>query len=135
MIEAEPIKVLIVNEDGLYLAGTGTCWEFTDERSRARVFDYHADHVLEQIQLVRNAYGVIWVAVRLDPREAFEFCDRCGSRMVAMRAFFNGKEFLCKACNTQLTSTKSDARQPASEQGAETASREGVERTRGTTSR
>ena len=98
MTESEAIKVLIVNEEGQYLAGTGKYWEFTEDRSRARVFDYHADHVVDQIQLVRNAYGKIWVAVRLDPSEAYEFCDRCGSRMVATRSFFNGKEFLCAHC-------------------------------------
>jgi hypothetical protein len=100
MTEPEAIKVLIVNEEGQYLAGTGRYWEFTDERTRARVFDYLADHVAEQIQLVRNAYGKIWVAVRLDPSEAYEFCDRCGSRMVATRSFFTGKEFLCADCRT-----------------------------------
>jgi hypothetical protein len=101
MSEPEAIKVLIVNEEGQYLAGTGTHWAFTEDRSRARVFDYLADHVTEQIHLVRNAYGMIWVAVRLDPSEAYEFCDRCGSRMVAPQAFFNGKEFLCAACRRQ----------------------------------
>jgi hypothetical protein len=99
MTEPDEIKVLIINEEGQYLAGTGTHWEFTDERARARVFDYIGDHVADQIQLVRNAYGKAWVAVRLDPREAYEYCDRCGSRMVAMRSFFNGREFLCKACH------------------------------------
>ncbi len=101
MTEPETIKVLIVNEEGQYLAGTGTHWEFTEDRSRARVFDYTADHVLEQIHLVRNAYGMVWVAVRLDPSEAYEFCDRCGSRMLAVRAFFDGKEFLCATCRRQ----------------------------------
>ena len=98
MTEPEAIKVLIVNEEGQYLAGTGRHWEFTEDRSRARVFDYLADHVMDQIQLVRNAHGMVWVAVRLDPSEAYEFCDRCGSRMVATKSFFTGKEFLCADC-------------------------------------
>jgi hypothetical protein len=104
MSEPETIKVLIVNEEGQYLAGTATQWEFTEERSRARVFDYFGDHVAEQIKLVRRAYGTVWIAVRLDPREAYEFCDRCGTRMMAFRAFFDGKEFLCPDCRAHLAS-------------------------------
>jgi hypothetical protein len=92
------VKVLIVNDDGQYLAGTATAWEFTDDRSRARVFDYLGDRVAEQIELVRRAYGRVWIAVKLDPREAYEFCDRCGCRMAAFRAFFDGQQFLCADC-------------------------------------
>lgn len=92
------IKVLIINEEGQYLAGTATHWEFTEDRTRARVFDYDLDHVAEQLQLVQNAYRCVWIAVRLDPREAFEFCDRCGGRMTALEAWFDGACFLCPGC-------------------------------------
>ena len=51
MNDHEAVKVLIVNDDGQYLAGTGTDWEFTDDRSRAAVFDYWADQVAERIEL------------------------------------------------------------------------------------
>jgi hypothetical protein len=98
MKDPEPIKVLIINEDGLYLSGTAVHWEFTEDRSRARVFDYVMDRVVEQLDLVKKAYGAVWIAVKLDPREAFEFCDRCGSRMVATSAFFDGTQFLCAVC-------------------------------------
>jgi hypothetical protein len=98
MGEAEAIKVLIVNEDGRYLTGTATQWEFTDDRNRAKVFDFHRDHVADQIRMVRKAHGTIWIAVRLDPREAYEFCDRCGTRLLSMDAFFDGRQFLCKDC-------------------------------------
>ena len=72
------VKVLIVNDDGQYLAGTATHWEFTDDRSQARVFDYLEDRVAETIELIRQAHGRVWIAVKLDPREVYEFCDRCG---------------------------------------------------------
>ena len=52
----------------------------------------------KQIELVRNAHGIIWAAIRLDPGEAYEFCDRCGCRMQACVAFFDGKQFLCPDC-------------------------------------
>ncbi len=96
--EPDVIKVLIVNDCGQYLAGTATHWEFTDDRIRARVFDYTRDHVAEQIDLVRRAHGLTWIAVRLDPREAYEFCDRCGARIVNIRAYFDGKNFFCAQC-------------------------------------
>lgn len=102
MSETEGTKVLIVNEEGLYLAGTATHWEFTEERLRARVFDYERDHVAEQIRLVRRAHGAVWVAVKLDPREAYEFCDRCGTRLTAWKTFFDGTQFLCPACRKHV---------------------------------
>jgi hypothetical protein len=95
---SDTIKVLIVNEDGQYLSGTATHWHFTDDRAQARVFDYGADHVQEMLEMVRNAHGTIWIAVRLDPREAYEFCDRCGSRMTAWMTHFTGTQFLCFDC-------------------------------------
>jgi hypothetical protein len=98
MKEGEAVKVLIVNDDGQYLAGTATEWEFTDDRTRARVFDYVGDRVAEQIELVRKAHGRVWIAVKLDPLEVYEFCDRCGCRMRAFRAFFDGAQFLCEDC-------------------------------------
>ena len=98
MKDRDAVKVLIVNDDGQYLAGTATAWEFTEDRSRAKVFDFLKDRVAEQIELVRRAHGKVWIAVKLDPREAYEFCDRCGCRMVAFRMFFDGKQFLCADC-------------------------------------
>ncbi len=98
MNDGEAVKVLIVNDDGQYLAGTAFQWEFTDDRSKARVFDYEADRVAERIELVRKAQGRVWIAVRVDPREVYEHCDRCGRRMRALRTFFDGQQFLCVDC-------------------------------------
>ncbi len=99
MDEPYPIKVLIRNEDGLYLAGDARHWEFTSDRERARVFDYLRDRVAEQLDLIQNAYGSAWAAVRADPREAYEVCDRCGRRIVSFKTFFDGKQFLCAECH------------------------------------
>jgi hypothetical protein len=96
--DLETAKVVIVNDDGQYLAGTATDWEFTDDRNRATVFDFWADHVAERIELVRRAHGRVWVAVKLDPCEVYEFCDRCGLRLRAFRIFFDGEHFLCDEC-------------------------------------
>lgn len=102
MNESEAVKVLIVNEDGQYLAGTAAHWEFTEDRSLAKVFDYAQDHVAEQIRLVRRVYGKVWVAIRLDPSEAFEFCDRCGGRMTAVEGYFDGKQIFCLECRIRM---------------------------------
>lgn len=102
MNDREAIKVLIVNDDGQYLAGTATEWQFTEDRTRARVFDYVGDRVAEQIELVRRAHGRVWIAVKLDPLEVYEFCDRCGCRMRAFRAFFDGQQFLCSDCKATV---------------------------------
>ena len=98
MKEAAPIKVLIVNENGQYLSGTAAHWEFTEDRQRAKVFDYEKDKVADQLRLVRKAFGSVWIAVKLDPREAYEFCDRCGNRIMALKVFFDGQQFLCRDC-------------------------------------
>jgi hypothetical protein len=98
MNDREAVKVLIVNDDGQYLAGTATAWEFTDDRGRATVFDYHGDRVAERVELVRRVHGRVWIAVRLDSREVYEFCDRCGRRMRAVKTFFDGERFLCGEC-------------------------------------
>ena len=98
MTQSAVTKVLIVNQDGQYLAGTARQWEFTEDRSRAKVFDFAQDHVAEQIALVRKAHGMVWIAVKLDPREAYEFCDRCGTRSLPMHTYFDGIQFLCRDC-------------------------------------
>jgi hypothetical protein len=98
MNDREAVKVLIVNDDGLYLAGTATDWEYTDDRSKAAVFDYLGDRVAERIELIRKVHGRVWIAVKLDPREVYEFCDRCGCRIRAIRTFFDGQQFLCGEC-------------------------------------
>lgn len=98
MSDAVPIHVLIVNEHGQYLTGTAAHWEFTDERTRAKVFDYVGDRVEDQLRLVRRAYGTAWIAIKLDPRESYEFCDCCGKRMMSIKAFFDGHRFLCLDC-------------------------------------
>ena len=98
MNDREAIKVLIVNDDGQFLAGTAFQWEFTYDRSKAKVFDYQQDRVAERIELVRKAEGKVWIAVRVDPREVHEICDRCGRRLRAFKMFFDGAQFLCAEC-------------------------------------
>jgi hypothetical protein len=101
MNDAEAIKVLIVNEHGQYLAGTASHWEFTEDRWRARVFDFHKDNVTEQLGMVRKICGMIWIAVKLDLSETHELCDRCATRMSALNTVYDGGQFLCRECVAQ----------------------------------
>lgn len=109
MNDRTSVKVLIVNDDGRYLTGTSTAWEFTEDRSKARVFDYVEDEVAEKIEMVRKVQGRVWIAVKLDPREIYEFCDRCGRRMLAAKAFFDGEQFLCGGCQHRGAEAKPES--------------------------
>ncbi len=100
MQESWGIRVLIQNEAGEYLAGGPTDWHFTRERERATVFDYWRDAVPEQLATIRRSQNRDWKVVRLDPREVYEVCDGCGSRMMAMKVFFDGTKYLCQQCRT-----------------------------------
>ncbi len=113
MNDREAVKVLIVNDDGQYLAGTAFEWGFTDDRGKARVFDYQADRVAELVELVRKVHGRVWIAVKLDPREVYEFCDRCGCRLRAFKAYFDGRQFLCSDCRKVGTKVPTGALPPA----------------------
>jgi hypothetical protein len=99
MNELHAIKVILRNQEGNYLAGDFEHGEFTDDRAKARVFDYVQDRVREQLDSMRAARGSAWVAVRLDPREAYEICDRCGRRVMSFRALFDGARYLCDECS------------------------------------
>ena len=103
MNDREAVKVLIVNDDGQYLTGTYNVWEFTEDRSKATIFDYVEDQVADKIELVRKVRGRVWIAVKLDPREVYEFCDVCGRRTRAFRMYFDGQRFLCADCRTAET--------------------------------
>jgi hypothetical protein len=99
MNEAHAIKVILRNAAGLYLAGTLEDRELTDDRAKARVLDYVSDGVRELLQSMNQSGGSTWVAVRLDPREAYEVCDRCGRRVMSFKAVFDGSRFLCADCS------------------------------------
>ena len=101
MSDNEEVKVLIVNENGHYLAGTATHWEFTEDRARAKVFDYLEDQVPAILRLVQKSNGRVWIAVKLDPHESSEFCDRCGTRLPAYNMFFDGSQVVCPACRDE----------------------------------
>ncbi len=98
MTDPRGIKVLLRTLDGRYLAGEPEAWSFTPISSEARVFSYIADRIPEQLERLERDHGLVLLAVPVDPHDRYETCDRCGSRMLAFRAFFDGHEYLCPEC-------------------------------------
>jgi hypothetical protein len=95
------IKVLLRNTEGKYLTGDRGTWAFTDDRAAARIFDYLADHIDEQLVALERDHGMILAAVLVDPRERYEVCDRCGKPLMSFKIFFDGRQYLCPLCRDQ----------------------------------
>lgn len=97
------IQVLIRNGEGKYLAGHQGDWSFTEQREQARIFDYVADHIPEQLELLQRYRNLDLSVIPIDPRERYEICDHCGKRVMSFRAFFDGHEYLCPDCRPSAT--------------------------------
>ncbi len=98
MNDRHAIHVVIQNFNGQYLAGHQGAWVFSSNLEDARVFDFVADHIPEQLEILKSRHGLDLAAVPVDPRERYESCDRCGDRVMSFRIFFDGKEYLCPDC-------------------------------------
>lgn len=101
--EPHVIKVVLRDLDGRYLAGHTGAWNFVDDPRTARVFDYVRDRISEQLEALEYQHGLVLTAVTLDPRDRYEICDRCGTRVMSVRTFFDGTEYLCPDCHEQKT--------------------------------
>jgi hypothetical protein len=96
-------KVYIRGDDGAYLTGAGTEWEFTTDRRKATVFDYLHDRVGEQLEGLRRNQGILLKVEVIDPREVHESCDQCEQLISPAKAFFDGQKFLCSDCRGSTT--------------------------------
>jgi hypothetical protein len=92
------LKVRIRNTDGKYLSGDLSNWGFSDDSSRALIFDYSRHQVAEQLEELRLTRGIVLEAVPVDPKEVYETCDHCRRFMTAFATFFDGQRFLCFEC-------------------------------------
>ena len=92
------MKVRIRNSEGKYLAGKDTGWGFSEDASKAIVFDYVAHHVAEQLEILRESQGVYLEAVEVDPKEVLECCDACKRLVSPFSVVFDGHSFLCLEC-------------------------------------
>ena len=92
------MKVRIRNSEGKFLAGKEAGWGFSEDESKAIVFDYVAHHVAEQLEIIRESQGLRLEAVEVDPKEVLEVCDACNRLLSPFNVVFDGKSFLCREC-------------------------------------
>ena len=96
--ELQDYKVFIRGPRGKYLAQDANGLFFTEDRSAALVFDYRADAVAEQLEVIGRTYGIVLAADPVPPEEIYETCDRCQELFMPFMTFFDGKQFLCADC-------------------------------------
>ena len=96
--ELQDYKVFIRGPRGKYLAQDANGLFFTEDRSAALVFDYRADAVAEQLEVIGRTCGIVLAADPVPPEEIYETCDRCQELFMPFMTFFDGKQFLCSDC-------------------------------------
>jgi len=101
------MRVLIETLDGRYLAGDQGGWWFTEERSKARVFDFLTSSTAREWDALQKGQGIVLLALPVERREIYETCNRCGRMVKSLRALFDGKQFLCPECRSNLSSAHS----------------------------
>src|SRR5262245_17588665 len=101
MSQPRDIKVVLQNSEGKYLGGSAINWRFTEDRSKATVFDFFGHRVDELVALFREKLGFNLQPVPLPPEEVYETCDICQRLLMPRQVFFDGSHFLCADCNAQ----------------------------------
>jgi hypothetical protein len=96
--EPPDVKVVVRKADGGYLARDDNGLYFTNDRSTALVFDYLADQVPEQLEVIRNEKGLQLAAEPVPLQEIYETCDRCRELFMPAMVFFDGGRYLCPDC-------------------------------------
>src|SRR3974390_722853 len=97
------VKVRIRNCEGKYLAGGGSSSGFSDDPSKAIIFDYLRHQVAEQLDEIRRTRGILLEAVPVEPAEVYETCDRCRRLVSPFETFFDGQRFSCFECLAQAS--------------------------------
>lgn len=96
------IRVMIHDGRGRYLGGVPENWFLSKDRSLAMIFSYHADHVAEQLEQLREIYGLELQPEPVPLEEIYETCDHCKELFMPMMTYFDGKRFLCPECRNCL---------------------------------
>jgi hypothetical protein len=102
MRERHAIHVVLRDGYGRYLTGQRDSWVFTEDFSEARVFDFVADHIAEQLDALRN-HGLQLNIIAVDPLDGYEVCDICGHRAMPYSTFFDGRKYFCPDCRPPQT--------------------------------
>jgi hypothetical protein len=103
LTESQDHKVFIRNPRGKYLAQDANGLFFTEDRSAALVFNYRADSVAEQLEVIGRTYGIALAADPVPPEEIYETCDRCQELFMPFMTFFDGRQFLCADCRRRAS--------------------------------
>ena len=98
MTVSKALLVRIRNSEGKYVGGDAKKMDFFDDINKAIIFDFHRDHIDQQLELIRLTQGIVLKVVPLDPKEIHESCDRCGRIALSFQVFFDGKLYLCGEC-------------------------------------
>lgn len=91
---------MLRNAHGKYLASDEHGLFFTDDRSRAAVFDFRGDRIQEQLEGLQKTDGVTLIVDPVPPEEIYETCDRCKELFMPFMTFYDGKRFLCADCKS-----------------------------------
>jgi len=92
------MKVRIRNPEGKYLAGDDAGWGFSEDCSKALVFDFIGHQVAEQLEIIRRSQGLSLQAEEIDPKEVLEICDVCKELQSPFNVVFDGRTFRCREC-------------------------------------
>jgi len=95
------VKVRIRNSEGRYLTG-GASSGFSDDPSKAIIFDYLRHQVAEQLDEIRRTRGILLEAVPVELAEVYETCDACRKLVSPFDTFFDGRRFLCFTCLAEV---------------------------------
>ena len=116
MTEEHPIRVIIRNPEGHYLARGPKGWEFLRDRSRAIVFDYAADNIADYLEVIRKAQGPKLEAVSAEEVDIHETCDQCKQVIRSEEMYFDGARYLCGPCHRSREGGGSAAHGPPASQ-------------------
>ena len=101
--EPPDIKVFIRNARGKYLAQDANGLFLTEDRSAAMIFNYRADRIPEQLEMIQRTHGITLAADPVPPEEIYETCDRCKELFIPFMTYFDGKQFLCPDCRRRAS--------------------------------
>jgi hypothetical protein len=101
--EPPDIKVFIRNALGKYLAQDANGLFLTEDRSAALIFNYRADRVPEQLEMIQETHGIALAADPVPPEEIYETCDRCKELFMPFMTYFDGRQFLCADCRRRAS--------------------------------
>jgi hypothetical protein len=100
--EPPDIKVFIRTARGKYLAQDANGLFYTENRAAAMIFNYRADRVVEQLEMIGKMHGIALAADPVPPEEIYEMCDRCKDLFMPFMISFDGKQFICVDCRRRF---------------------------------